>query len=154
MSRSTSSDCKDLGKADNRQSHSGHERGKIDGNVPTPSKKPEEGTERAHHQLRPAGTNRLQLPQEKARYIGRTHVIHDDWARPKEMSEKAPNEGQAVCQRRLREPTFQDEVPAELALKPLQLRLVHIRRRRRNNSILPEHLQQITQRRRITPTQT
>jgi hypothetical protein len=70
------------------------------------------------------------------------------------MSEKAPNEGQAVCPRRLREPTFHAEVPSELALKPLQLRVVHIRRRTRNNSILPERLQQITQRRRITPTTT
>jgi hypothetical protein len=69
------------------------------------------------------------------------------------MSEKAPNEGQAVCQRRLREPTFHAEVPSELALKPLQLRLVH-RWRTRNNSILPERLQEITQRRRITPTTT
>jgi hypothetical protein len=70
------------------------------------------------------------------------------------MSEEAPNEGQAVFQRRLREPTFHAQVPSELALKPLQLRLVHIRRRTRNNSILPERLQQITQRRWITPAQT
>src|SRR5262245_46642705 len=75
--------------------HLGHGRGEIDGNVPTPSKKPEEGTKRAHHELRPARTNRLQLPEEKARHLRRTHVIHHDGARPKAMSEKAPNEGQA-----------------------------------------------------------
>jgi hypothetical protein len=70
------------------------------------------------------------------------------------MSEKAPNEGQAVCQRRLREPTFHAEVPSELALKPLPLRIVHIRRRTRNNSFLSQRRQQITQSRWITPTQT
>src|SRR5262249_28138822 len=134
--------------------HLGHGRGEIDGNVPTPSKKPEEGTKRAHHELRPARTNRLQLPEEKARHLRRTHVIHHDGARPKAMSEKAPNEGQAVCQRRLRQPTLHAEVPSELASKPLQLRLNHIRHRTRNNSILPERLQQITQCRRITPTTT
>src|SRR2546427_10388870 len=70
------------------------------------------------------------------------------------MCEKTANEGQAVCERRLREPAFHGEVPSDLALKPLQLRLVLIRRRTRNTSILPESLQQITQRRRITPTTT
>jgi hypothetical protein len=70
------------------------------------------------------------------------------------MSEKPPNEGQTVFQRRLSEPTFHAEIPSELALKPLQLCLVHIQRRTANNSILPERLQQVSQRRCITPTLT
>ena len=133
--------------------HLGHGRCEIDGNVPTPPKEPEEGTERAHHQLGPTGTNRAQLPQQKARDVGSAHVIHDDGARPKAVHEKAPYEGQAVLQRRLREPPLLDEVLLELAFDPLPLRFVTRSRRSWGNDCrFTQHPKQIAQRRGITPT--
>jgi hypothetical protein len=60
------------------------------------------------------------------------------------VREKASNEGQAVLQRRLREPSFYGEVMAKLAFEPLRLCLVTVPPRARSDRSLPEHLQQIT----------